>query len=134
MGTPRRVINGDCDESCPTCYVGSTAVTGAPDGKDQDCNGVIDDTAVIYNIRLLENDPTPDCGAFCSSYGETCVNSGSNSNADNGLFTYAFYGCQPPQPFSGPCAHAIPEQHTGILCGGHLTMWTNCKCALTIYR
>ena len=35
--------NGDCDESCSTCYVGSTAYTTSPDGKDQDCDGEIDE-------------------------------------------------------------------------------------------
>lgn len=34
----------DCDEGCDTCYVGSTASTTSPDGKDQDCNGIVDDS------------------------------------------------------------------------------------------
>lgn len=35
--------NGDCDESCATCYVGSSAYTEVPDGKDQNCDGVVDE-------------------------------------------------------------------------------------------
>ena len=34
--------NGDCDESCLTCYVGSAYYTDSPDGKDNDCNGIVD--------------------------------------------------------------------------------------------
>ena len=33
----------DCDENCPTCYVGSKFYTEFPDGRDQDCDGLIDD-------------------------------------------------------------------------------------------
>lgn len=33
----------DCDENCPTCYVGSKFYTEYPDGRDQDCDGLIDD-------------------------------------------------------------------------------------------
>lgn len=33
----------DCDENCPTCYVGSKFFTETPDGRDQDCDGIIDD-------------------------------------------------------------------------------------------
>ncbi|NMB92262.1 MAG: hypothetical protein GYA31_01375, partial [Parcubacteria group bacterium] len=39
--------NGDCDESCSTCYVGSMAYTTSPDGKDQDCDGVIDNPNIL---------------------------------------------------------------------------------------
>ncbi|MGC8851966.1 MAG: hypothetical protein ACP5PR_02660, partial [Minisyncoccia bacterium] len=40
--------NGDCDESCATCYAGSLSYTFSPDGKDQDCNGVVDDSHPVY--------------------------------------------------------------------------------------
>ncbi|HPP64788.1 MAG TPA: hypothetical protein PK418_01210 [Candidatus Paceibacterota bacterium] len=33
----------DCDENCPTCYVGSKFYTDYPDGRDQDCDGLVDD-------------------------------------------------------------------------------------------
>jgi len=35
--------SGDCDESCPTCYVGSEHYTLEPDGKDQNCSGIVDE-------------------------------------------------------------------------------------------
>ncbi|MGC8880808.1 MAG: hypothetical protein ACP5OX_00850 [Minisyncoccia bacterium] len=40
-------FTGDCDETCPTCYIGSTAYTTSPDGKDQDCDGVVDERTLI---------------------------------------------------------------------------------------
>ncbi len=33
----------DCDDHCPACYPGSTYYTASPDGKDQDCDGTVDD-------------------------------------------------------------------------------------------
>ncbi|MCK4859107.1 MAG: hypothetical protein KAS87_00945, partial [Candidatus Omnitrophica bacterium] len=39
-------FTGDCDETCSTCYVGSTATTASPDGRDQNCNGIVDDGAI----------------------------------------------------------------------------------------
>ena len=33
----------DCDENCPTCYVDSPYTTSQPDGRDQDCDGIVDD-------------------------------------------------------------------------------------------
>ena len=40
-------VGDDCDESCATCYPGSTATTASPDGKDQDCDGVVDEVLAI---------------------------------------------------------------------------------------
>jgi len=36
-------LGEDCDENCPTCYKGSPFTTPEPDGRDQDCDGVVDD-------------------------------------------------------------------------------------------
>lgn len=33
----------DCDENCVTCYKNSPHTTSFPDGRDQDCDGVVDD-------------------------------------------------------------------------------------------
>jgi hypothetical protein len=43
-GDGKFFLSGDCDESCSTCYAGSTSYTSSPDGKDQNCNGVIDES------------------------------------------------------------------------------------------
>ena len=47
-GSSTTLPGDDCDDSCATCYPGSTAITAAPDGKDQDCNGIIDDYKGMY--------------------------------------------------------------------------------------
>ncbi len=63
---------GDCDESCPTCYVGSIAYTTKPDGKDQDCNGMVDEKTggqTCYDQGLFPKT----CNEICSDHGETCV-------------------------------------------------------------
>lgn len=44
---------GDCDESCSTCYVGSLHLL-SPDGKDQDCDGVIDEPVLRYYLFTSE--------------------------------------------------------------------------------
>jgi hypothetical protein len=33
----------DCDDTCATCYPGSTSYTSTPDGLDQDCDGLVDE-------------------------------------------------------------------------------------------
>jgi len=33
----------DCDENCVTCYKNSPFTTSEPDGRDQDCDGLVDD-------------------------------------------------------------------------------------------
>jgi len=54
-GDGKTAYTGDCDESCSTCYVGSVAYTTTPDGKDQDCDGLVDEEI------------TPDCTALLGS-------------------------------------------------------------------
>ena len=56
---------GDCDESCSTCYPGSTSYTSSPDGKDQNCNGIIDETVQLGCQESTESVSfgyTTDCG------------------------------------------------------------------------
>ena len=60
--SPKYTKGDDCDDSCATCYPGSTAYTPSPDGKDQDCDGSVDeidkysyylfDTATAYTGNL----------------------------------------------------------------------------------
>ena len=104
--------NGDCDESCSTCYVGSTAYTTSPDNKDQNCNGTVDESdtgycvACTYNlgtsVTFGYNDScvlsssgiyiytrtaisTPSNTAQCSCSGKTCTYSGYANCARNSL-------------------------------------------------
>lgn len=67
----------DCDDGCGTCYPGSTAVTTWADGRDQDCNGVTDNTRgggtqcqftdANYPINYYQADNR--CRAYCGSIG-----------------------------------------------------------------
>jgi len=75
--------NGDCDESCPTCYVGSTHYTDSPDGRDKNCNGIVDEykppqTLSCPPVFPLLQTPGPSCNqaaddAYCTS---VCENNG----------------------------------------------------------
>lgn len=47
--------SGDCDESCSTCYQGSTSYTFSPDGKDQDCDGTVDEGETDYTLIWIPN-------------------------------------------------------------------------------
>jgi len=47
----------DCDENCPTCYEHSPHTTSLPDGRDQDCDGTVDD--LINCIPQYAEDPVP---------------------------------------------------------------------------
>lgn len=71
----------DCNDSCATCYPGSTSYTTASDGLDQNCNGVIDDITTVPGqdtSRLLYLcDTAASCTQSCDGY------SGS----------YSFYYC-----------------------------------------
>lgn len=60
----------DCDEGCSTCFVGSTSYTTDPDGKDQDCDGVVDETEPVYSCR--STGAGGPCSTVCSNAGEIC--------------------------------------------------------------
>jgi len=49
-GRESTTAGDDCDDSCATCYPGSTAYTYSPDGKDQDCDGQVDETSTVTKI------------------------------------------------------------------------------------
>ena len=63
--------NGDCDESCNTCYVGSTTGLTFADGKDQDCNGTVDEFVSPPNTQTCSSFSHPSnleaCQAACDA-------------------------------------------------------------------
>ena len=82
----------DCDDDCNTCYPGSTATTTTPDGKDQDCDGTIDDYLTTTVGGRLTNTGTFGChlcpgdyprciGYTSSSY--KCYSSGAFGSCTN---------------------------------------------------
>ncbi len=81
----------DCDDTCATCYPGSTSYTASPDGKDQDCDGVIDQkisnstnncsaaprcSDLAYGSYIAKGSLASACNAHCGPAGgtATCVN------------------------------------------------------------
>ena len=61
-------IGLDCNDACATCYTGSTAYTTTPDGKDQNCNGTIDEfTGSDYCIE--PSGSWLNCCYFCDTLG-----------------------------------------------------------------
>ncbi len=70
--------NGDCDESCSTCYVGSTVGLDSPDNKDQNCNGVVDEggggyvaKSCIFQAYQAVSAVIAACQSYCSSIGRS---------------------------------------------------------------
>jgi hypothetical protein len=60
---------GDCDDNDPTVFPGADEVC---DGKDNDCNGVVDDVPEGVNCECL-SDADCDDGVFCNG-AESCGN------------------------------------------------------------
>jgi hypothetical protein len=75
-GDGKTYFSGDCDESCASCFVGSTAITNNPDGKDQNCNGIIDEF-IGAEVSKTCNQPAEiapgmgqsACASYCQSLG-----------------------------------------------------------------
>ncbi len=86
--------NGDCDESCPTCYVGSTAYTTSPDGKDQNCDGTVDEADSGYCTSCTVN-----LGASVTfGYNASCVFSSS------GTYIYCKTSCPSSMSNTSSCS------------------------------
>jgi len=114
--------NGDCDESCATCYVGSTAYTTSPDGKDQDCNGIVDDLqqGIVFNSASGMS-----CTQKCGNGG--CISVGWDTAATNGAYekgTSAGY-CTAT---ASTCSTVMTN--TTWACNGYYSDWEYCKCWL----
>jgi hypothetical protein len=64
----------DCDDSCATCYPGSTAYTSSADGKDQDCDGTVDEFVAppTHCYAIAFGYETNACTTKCASYGQAC--------------------------------------------------------------
>lgn len=65
-------FSGDCDESCSTCFTGSIATTPSSDGKDQNCNGRVDESiSTLVKSKTCSGSPwyvnNGSCSAWCGS-------------------------------------------------------------------
>ena len=92
----------DCDDDCATCYPGSTSYTSSPDGKDQDCDGTIDEytttcsgawstTKVEFGVNtscaILKGGSYKWCYTRCCTFSDTaaptCTPSGTTCTNSN---------------------------------------------------
>jgi len=73
----------DCNEGCATCYVGSIAGSASPDGKDQDCDGIVDES---MPLRILSVAYETSCAVKCQlgNFGAACISVGCNAGASDG--------------------------------------------------
>lgn len=93
----------DCDEGCNSCYVGSTAITYTPDGRDQNCNGIVDESEAKSKTCKFPDPPGSNgilasavqsvCNSWCGEAGAVSGN-GPYTNPYRDLWTGAnFSNC-----------------------------------------
>jgi len=66
-GSQSTTKGDDCDDSCATCYPGSTSFTANPDNKDQDCDGEIDELQTDYVCLGCKYLYYSSCEVMCAS-------------------------------------------------------------------
>jgi hypothetical protein len=123
----------DCDEGCATCYVGSAAYTASPDGKDQDCDGVVDEEVIFYtNTPVVQG---YNCDQRCATLGKTCFSIGNNSpDYNNGtwvVMTLLYdgeYYCGDAITTGKTCSSTVPSAGScsGVISG-------TCKCRSVVF-
>jgi hypothetical protein len=122
----------DCDEGCPTCYVGSGSFTLAPDGRDQNCNGQVDEATTLTayctsdpNVWCL-NQGTGNCPLGAAACNAQCAALGAGTGTITAMGpNYCIVGgiqvCQ------GQNWMAVTTGACGLNC-------CRCDCSTTIYR
>jgi len=125
---------GDCDETCAKCYNGSNVSTSSPDGHDQNCNGIIDESG---GTDIIVHETTGQtcvqrCAAIHGS-SSTCVSTGSDPAASNNKFWWFSGGhcSEGPQQQPGHlCTWILGDWGPKTLCNGHYATWLYCKCTV----
>ena len=74
--------------STATCVCDSSTYTLAADGKDNDCDGIVDETAIGYDLCIVVTG-TSSCAATCSGAGSAYCSYG----VLNSVCTGTHYGC-----------------------------------------
>ncbi|MDO8265205.1 MAG: hypothetical protein Q7T34_02450, partial [Candidatus Parcubacteria bacterium] len=131
----------DCDEGCSTCYVGSASYTASPDGKDQNCDGTVDNLD-YFSYQVVDNEANlgasgVSCNQVCSDAGgKTCVSTGLDTSGTNNQYLGTIGGyCY--NDWSN-CSTVMASDNSGHLCYNYPTnrfgMFTYCRCAIKAYR
>ena len=100
----------DCNDTCGTCFPGSTAYTLAADGLDQDCDRVIDEKSAVIC--------TPVLGGTATSYGFNSEPSCTWLAGGSYKYTLSAYSYNPTDT-----TRCIP---TGITCTAYTGGWGGC--------
>jgi len=103
----------DCNDSCATCYPGSTAYTTSPDGLDQDCDGTVDEV-LIWPQSIGTNGGTT-CNTVCASWaGHPCVSVGRDNNGSDGGYLESTCSVV---VYGGTCTTQLPLcSYTDTIC------------------
>jgi len=119
-------LGNDCNDSCATCYSGSTATTSSPDGKDQDCDGTVDDTACIASGYCVGGSAS--CAGFCAAKPDCTCGAGGPCYRSSDCS-----GTVPGSDWGGPCACATncDPNCTGL---SSFTSSRACSCTPNVYH
>ena len=121
----KSAVGGDCDETCPACYSGSAAGTQSPDGKDQDCDGLIDESSPAISKRcdlpndgILKSGLTSACSNYCASLDRAYVSmTGCYDYPDHSYDAFNFTTCG---------AQGSYNYHRGAGCHADYDVTCNC--------
>ncbi|MBC7073792.1 hypothetical protein H5T58_00120 [Candidatus Parcubacteria bacterium] len=120
----------DCDEGCSSCYVGSTNGSSTPDGKDQDCDGQVDEQGTYY-VKILNSASSLTCNTVCANNGGMCTSIGTDSEGTNGRL-WAIDEYHRCVQVLGGCGTVL--RPGGGDCEGYASEWTMCRCGVDGYQ
>jgi len=112
----------DCNDSCPTCFPGSTATTPSQDSLDQDCDGVLNNNVAPSKSCLPHGlwVYRPLLEAACDDW---CPNNGGTGGQVQANFVDS--GCHGSIDYSfETCGHDTRVTS----CGTFMTGTLNCNC------
>jgi hypothetical protein len=118
--------SGDCDESCATCYAGSTNYTQSPDGKDQNCNGVVDEYEPFLSGNIC-------CGSRCFPISSAACQArctavyGAGYSAVMGSYSSKCGQCYSSDQCDGYYWRCLTSGYSS-------PCYTSCRCERNVYR
>ncbi len=123
----------DCDEGCANCYVGNTNLPSRPDGKDNDCDGQVDEeesTSGWYSLYGTTSGKS--CSQKCQEVcGGTCEKIKSSLTGEEGKYDRSM--CEPEMQtcttntISGNCDTKLYADPCGdVYCRDTAKCYCNC--------
>jgi hypothetical protein len=117
--------SSDCNDSCGTCYPGSASFTTSPDGKDQDCDGTVDELDSGGIDRVCPPGTRADngsgqvraaCESWCGSSEVTTSGCGTGGGCFSNMFNgYSFDTCSGSGGFTS-CPNGGYDWSCSITC------------------